>query len=341
VLGKIFESLYLKVFVNIVVKRATSTVYVEVRSKSGVVDSFEEVFKTTGVNREMQEFVSERVAESPYHYVSILDSSSSQGAVPTCLKNKISLYQDLSSSECKCFENSWTHYTSQEDLYEIERRYERVGIDFIFSPFVLLADFFSDKIYDHTAMFLLIEENYVTLSVFENSKLLFAEHLDLHHAKEGEEFLAYEEIEDEEEMDMEDEGIDLEDIDAIDDLDMLDDFGDIEDLDSIEDIDEFSESKDIEEEFHQELEKEESETKPSGFNEDYQRFLLIQNSVNDFYQDDKYESAFIENAYIADGIGISQDLKRYLEEEMFLSVYVRRIDLASKVCEVAQAELSS
>ncbi|MDD3059526.1 MAG: hypothetical protein PHW94_01110 [Sulfurimonas sp.] len=49
----------------------------------------------------------------------------------------------------------------------------------------------------------------------------------------------------------------------------------------------------------------------------------------------------MESVYIADGCGVSQDLKRYLEEEMFLSVYVRKIDLAKQVCELAKAELNS
>ncbi len=76
-----------------------------------------------------------------------------------------------------------------------------------------------------------------------------------------------------------------------------------------------------------------------GFNEDYHRFSLIQSSISDFYKDSKYDSKFIENIYIADSIGISGDLKKYLEEEMFLNVFVRRLDLPAEVCEIAKAEL--
>jgi len=143
-----------------------------------------------------------------------------------------------------------------------------------------------------------------------------------------------------EKEELEDDSIDLEDIDAIEDIDLFDDFGDIEDLDSIEDIDEFSESKDLEEEFHQELE-EVPLNEADGFNEDYQRFALIQSAVNHFYKDERYESEFIENIYVADGIGVSRDLKRYLEEEMFLSVYIRKIELVSSICELSRLELKA
>ena len=341
-LGRFFESLYNKVFVNIVVDRSKSTVYIELCSKEKVVSSYEEVFQTTSLDNDMLDFISTYTVESPYHYISILDKSTIQGAIPTCAKNKIGFYEDVSSVEHKCFDKKWMYYTSQEELYALERSYDKLGIDFIFSPFVLLADFFADKINDYTAMYILVEDNYISLSVFEDGKLLFSEHLDLEHT-ESDELLIYEDEDDEDiSIDLDDdEGIDLEDIDAIDDLDSLDDFGDIEDLDSIEDIDEFAESKDIEEEFHESVTEEEMPTNEAdGFNEDYQRFSLIQSSVNRFYQSEKYDSLFIENVYIADGVGVSHDLKRYLEEEMFLSVYIRHVDLATRVCELAKSEFS-
>ncbi len=43
---------------------------------------------------------------------------------------------------------------------------------------------------------------------------------------------------------------------------------------------------------------------------------------------------------MADGIGISQDLKRYLEEEMFMDVYTRHFDIPTAVCEMAKLELN-
>ena len=334
-LGKFFESLYLKVFVNIVVKSTTTDVYIELCSKNGVIDNIEDDFDTTKVNEDMLDFISSYTRESPFSYISILDMSESQGAIPTCSKNRLSYYYDVSASEYKCHNKKWTYYTSKSDLYEIERVYKDTGVDFVFSPFSILANFFKDKIDSSLAMYILIQDSFVSLSVFDNSELLFAQHLDVENIKENEDLL----IDDsDDELDLED-GIDLEDIDVMDSEDSLDDFGDIEDLDSLEKIDEFSENKDVEEEFYQESENTLSQNEDTGFNEDYQRFALIQSAINYFYKDDKYDSKFIENVYIADGIGISNDLKRYLEEEMFLSVYVRHLELGVELSELARAEV--
>ncbi len=331
-LGKLFEKLYLKVFVNIVIYRSHTVVYIELCNTKTTVQSIEESFQTVKLNNKVYEFISEYIKESPYYYISILDASSTQGAIHTCDTTQMERYFDKETSKYKCYNDRWAFYTSKSELTRLQQEYKEIGLDFVFSPFVLLTNFFKDKINTHLAMFILIEENYITLSVFDNSELLFAKHLDMQNSHESDELLMDDGSDEELDLDI-DASIDLEDVDVMDDLD---DFGDIEDLDSIGEIDEFAEDEEIQENLQ---DVEEDDTESGEFNEDYQRFSLIQSAVNRFYKDDTYNSKFIEDTYIADGVGISGDLKRYLEEEMFLSVYVRNLDLCVEVCELAKAEM--
>ena len=341
---KLLEALYIKVFVNLVVTKQTTEIYTEYFSKGNVIDSFEKSFDTTIVSEEMVDYIETLIKESPYFYISLLDVSSEQGAVPTCLKTKMNLYHDMSDCEYKCQNKKWTHYTSKNDLYDLEKRYSTFGLDFVFSPFSLLSKFFSDKIDHPLALYILLEESYLTVGVFENSQLLFADFVTLSSMEEKTELVGVEALE--EELDA-DDGIDLDDIDALDDLDdlddieSLDDFGDIEDLDSIDDIDEFAESEDIEEEFHHDENVEENS--PSDninvMTDDYKRFSLLQESINKFYTHSEYNGDFIENVYVADSIGTSSDFKRYFEEEMFMSVYIRKITLAFELAKLAHDEV--
>lgn len=343
IFDKFYASLYLKVLINIVISSKKTVIYVEMLNNKGLLSSDEETFDTKYLSQEMIEYITNFTKETPFHYISILDRSTSQGVVPTCAKNNIGYYCDMSSSEYKCYEDSWTYYTSKTDIYEIEKVYEKVGIDLIFSPFIVLAHFFKDKIDSHPAMFLLVEDGAISLSIFHKSELLYGEHIDTSVDLVNDELLLDEvEIQDldlDDKLDI-DDSIDLDDIDSIDELD---DFGDIADLDSFDEIEEFDETKDIEEELIENEEAEEyadSSSHSDGLNEDYQRFVLIQSAVNNFYKDEKFKSEFIENVYIADSIGLSPDMKKYLEEEMFLNVYIRHIDIAMKVCEIAKMELS-
>ncbi|QOP45128.1 hypothetical protein [Sulfurimonas paralvinellae] len=339
-LAKIFESLYRKVFVNIVVKRASTLVYIEMYSKKAAVDNVQAEFETIKPDENMLDYITNYTKESPYSYISVLDMSSLQGALPTCSKNKLSYYYDLSNCEYKCYNGKWTYYTAKPELYEIEKTYKEIGVDFIFSPFVVLANFFKDKIDGKLALYALVQDSFISIAVFENGKLLYAEHLDMQTSNDADDILLSHDIE-EEELNLEsDAGIDLEDIDVDDESSELEDFSDIEDLDSIEEIEEFDDSKDIEEELLESQDAIEESTEEEGsFNEDYQRFSLIQTSIAHYYKDERYESAFLENMYIADGVGVTKDLKKYLEEEMFLNVYIRKTEIDAEVCELAKEEL--
>ena len=337
--NKLYERLYVKVLVSIIIGHTKTIVYIEILNKSGTLNSYEEEFDTKYLSTQMYEYITSYTKETPYFYISILDYSPSQGAIGTCSKHKVGYFEDLSASEHKCYNDKWTYYTAKTDVYAIEKVYEKIGVDFIFSPFVLLANFFKDKIDTHLAMFVLIQEGSLALSIFNKSELLYGEHLDIETEITSDELIDDNDIaEIEKEMQ---ESIDLDDIASLDDLDELDDdFGDIADLDSIDELDDFDETKDIEEELAENEDMQEYPMKDTdGLNEDYQRFSLIQNAVNTFYKDEKFESEFIENVYIGDGIGVSSDLKKYLEEEMFLNVYVRHVDLASELCAITKMEL--
>jgi len=342
-INKFLEAIYAKIFVNIIVSRTHTNVYIEVCTKNGVVDSAESDFKTITINEEMYEFIKSYTDDSPYYYISIIDTSNSQGAIPSCIKSEMDKFYSSDVSKYICVSDKWAYYSSKYDLQQIESNYKNIGIDFIFSPFSILFMFFKDKIDTTTSMYVLIQDNFLSLCIFDNSKLLFAKQLDLEHAEIDDENILIDGSLDEDDEDFElDDDINIDEIDAdmnsLDDLSDLEDLGDIEDLGDFEEIDEFSEEEEKKEILTQE-DTSAMDTDANGFNEDYQRYSLLKGAVNSFYKDSKYESKFIESVYIADSIGISSDLKKYLEEEMFLSVYVRHIDLGTEICEMAKVEL--
>ncbi|EQB39857.1 hypothetical protein M947_04570 [Sulfurimonas hongkongensis] len=333
-LGKLFESIYSKIFVAIVIERSKSVVYIHISSRKHTPKNYHKSFDSTEFGEKIKEYIDSFIGESPFSYICVLDYSEEQGAIPTCSTKDMSTFGDFSASKMMCHKNGWAYYTSASDIETIKKTYAQVGVDFIFSSFSVLSSFFKDKIDSHLGLFVLVENSYITLGVFDNCKLLFAEHLNIEHDNNQDELMM---DSSDEEIDLDlGSSIDLDDIDAMSDIDGLDDFGDIEDLDTIDEIDEFAQSQD--DEFLDE-EEELLVQDPSSFNEDYQRFLAIQSSVNRFYKDSKYQSKFIETVYIADAVGVSSDLKTYLEEEMFFSVFVRHIDLGSEIIDLAKAEL--
>ena len=76
----------------------------------------------------------------------------------------------------------------------------------------------------------------------------------------------------------------------------------------------------------------------NGFNDDFARFEFIQKTLARFYASEHCHNRFVETVYIADAYGSGSELKRYLEEELFLGVLVRRIDLGDEVISLAISE---
>ena len=169
VFNKLFEALYLKVFVSIVVNNDDTAVSIELCSKDETVDHIQKVFETTTVNQKMKEFIDTYISESPYYYVSVLDASVEQGAIPICDKDEVAEVLDSNMTEYVCNDNKWSCYTSSSELYDLQRRYKTIGIDFVFSPFSILFNFFKDKIDTSIAMYLIIQEKYITISIFKDS----------------------------------------------------------------------------------------------------------------------------------------------------------------------------
>lgn len=338
-LAKLKEYLYNNIYINIVQSSKNTKIYVEEINHKGHVENIEEVFKSSE-KTEIYEFISLYMRKSPINYISILDPSLSQGAAPTCSSHDIGIYCDIDDIESVCIDQTWSYYTSKLDLLEIKGRYKKTGLDFVFSPFYMLKDFFADKVKGEISLYILVNEDYMALSVFEHSKLKFASLLDMQQEDDSDDELVMD-VDDEEELileEIENNSVDLDGIDVDDDIDALDDFDDLDDLDSFDDIDDFDEEDEKEELFSSTEKPVEDVVEQDSFGEDYHRFSLIQSAINTFYKDPKFEGEFIQNAYIADGVSMSPEFKKFLEEEMFFNVVIRKIDIAQELCDLAKAE---
>ncbi len=324
--------IYTKVFINIVIENFTAMVYIEVCSaRDKLIDSVEKSFDISQDKERMYNFIKLYKKESPFHYISILDQSLSQGASQTCKANNIDHHFRDAKIKVMCYSKDLSFFTLEKNIDFIRNEYREIGMDFIFSPFLIMREFFKDKIELKIAMFVLVENSYISLAIFENSKLLYARFMNAGYLNDESEMLYSGQLLEDESEDL---SLDMGEID-LNEVSFAEEFTNIENLDESDDIDEFSE----EEHEDKTVAASGQKTVLSGFGEDYQRFKSIQESLNNFYKDEKYDSKFVENIYIADAVGLNNELRGYLEDEMFLSVFVRKIELPKEVCKIARMEV--
>lgn len=333
--------LYQKIFIAIVNDGGTYDVRVTTLKQKKALNKKSKYFEGESAFDDMSSFVRKQTAESPLHYVALLNPDPNQGALEGCSSHENN--DSLSGAQTLCRNKKWTLYTSVRELEALHKHYAAVGLDFIFSPFSLMEHFFADKLSGGLALYALAQKDAFSVAFFEEGKLEFAHHYPMHQnsvsalAEESNPVGFSLGVEEEHEK-----GIHLDEIESLDDLDIideLDDLSDIEDLDSLEEIVEFSEDAPTTVE-KQALSPHADEVKGEldRFNDDYARFELIEKTLAEFYAGEHCKNRFIETVYIADAYGSGSELKRYLEEELFLNVLIRRIDVGDEVMALAIAE---
>lgn len=350
-LSGLIQNIYQKIFIGIVIQHSSMKVCVQLRKGKKLEKEISRHFEISHATptAEANEFVKSYMDESPFSYVAVLNDTLTQGAIPTCSMHQAENFNDLGSCVTICNENRWMVYAEKTELNALQKRFLVNGLDFIFSPFFLMSHFFKDKIQDKTTLLVLIQDDYLSLCIFNEGDLLFANHYATKDAVEDEsmsadidesagESLGFN-LEDEDDL-----SINLDDIDALDELDSLDDLDNLQDLDDLDDLDEI---EDFEESLNEAVEEsevalEEAKTKYDGkidnFSDDYKRFQLIQASLQQFYNDEKYNNQFVEETYIADACESGPDLIKFLEEELFVSAYKRSIDLDKELVKMAISE---
>lgn len=335
--------LYQKIFIAIIPDGGEYDVRIVTLKQKKLLSKQSRHYGGPSAHEDMLVYLRKQIDLSPLYYIAILNPGLHQGAMAGCSLHDIA--DELSGAKTLCRNGKWLLYSSILEIDTLKQHYSPIGLDFIFSPFSIIERFFADKIGTGFALYALAQKDSFSVAFFDDGKLEYAHHYPM-HAHEG-----AANIEDGsgigfsvgvEEDTVSEKGISLEDIESLDDLDIideLDNLSDIEDLDSLEDIAEFSddqltlEEKRISLPYSSEIKQE-----MSGFNDDYTRFEFIQKTLSYFYGSEYCNNRFVETVYIADAYGSGGELKRYLEEELFLNVLIRRIDMGDEVISLAMSE---
>ncbi len=333
--------LYQKIFIAIVNDGGAYEVRVMTFKQKKSINKKSKHFEGESAFNDMVSFVRKQTEESPLHYVSLLNPEPNQGALSGCSSHDND--DSLSGVQTLCRNQKWTLYTSIRELEMLQKHYTAVGLDFIFSPFSVMERFFADKLTGGLALYALAQKDTFSVAFFEEGRLEYAHHYPMHQnsipvlSEESNPVGFSLGVEEEHEK-----GINLDEIESLDDLDIideLDDLSDIEDLDSLEEIVEFSEDAPTSVEKHASSpHADEVKGELDRFNDDYARFELIEKTLAEFYAGEHCKNRFIETVYIADAYGSGSELKRYLEEELFLSVLIRRIDVVDEIMALSIAE---
>lgn len=168
---KILESLLPKLFITLVPSNAGVYLYAELCKNGKVKKRFDMQVAETMEQLANKIKIFER--ECSVSYIALLETEASQGVLPECRESEL---VDSSSVEKICIDhNRWGCYIAKDDLFDRQRSYKSIGLDFLFSPFALLHAFYQENMIEHDGLYLLVMEGSVFGMVFKNGQLLFGE----------------------------------------------------------------------------------------------------------------------------------------------------------------------
>jgi hypothetical protein len=269
---------------------------------------------------EVQNFLRTLQESGDVTYIALFLNTLGQGVMPLCDKEALETYSvDSKSVNTVCVEERFLVYATAVDIKWAEKVCMKSGLDFIFSPFLVL-DYFIQKEEEQSSVVtlnILYTSNALTLMVNKGEKLLYGSFFNV--AKE--ENLLYTDYSEDE--DDEGEALDEESLDA---LDIDEDEMDMGEIGHISDNSHFV------------TEVMQDHIRLSKQDERIIKYLSA--ALKEFYASELFESEFIQNAKIYDASGINEGVIRFIENELLLDTRAQNISVKDALLELAIKEVS-
>jgi hypothetical protein len=344
VLQKKFPNL----FVAIVFHETECALRCKVLQNGAVQKTFTKAFPLSSpleaLDQSLENYLMSLQDEYQFVYIAYLLDTLGQGAIEGTASDSFQKHNvDLQNVHHISMPAHWSAYASHIEIKWAKNLFSEVGLDFIFSPFLVLSDLIvSQKLKNKPTCYLLNCNTFFIMAIFKESQLLFGAFFktqsevsfthstdvnDWENEQQEEQIASAEELP---EL-MEEESEDLEELGELEDLDDIEEF---RSADSFSDIDDktigyFKGMDSVKEE----------DISLALYGRDLMVYKYLKSSLEEYYHNPLYKSEFIEEIIIFDGYEISSDLIHQLEDELMMDVEIHKVDVNDRMCDLAIQEV--
>ena len=281
-----------------------------------VEESTFEIESKDKLSDEIVDYINRLQEEYEHTYITLFLNTLGQGVIPTCDIEALKKFSvDKDKVKTVCVENRYLIYGTLIDIKWADKTFADIGLDFVFSPFLVLDYFIKRDISDEEIeiddimLYVLNTGNALTVMIMKESDLLFGSFFNI--AKD--ENLLY--------TDYGENGDDIfAELDFVEDDELL-----IENLTDIDDIPGFENS--------------EVEGKIELSEQDERFVKYLSAALKEFYSNDLYESEFIQSVRIFDDIHINPSVVKYLKNELLLEVSSENVSVRNALIDLSRKEV--
>ena len=329
---------------------------------------------------EMFKFLNKIQSQHFLTYIAVLDTGEFQGALPTVHFTdfpdfpEIKQYNDFDDILFKNHHLGWSVFSTISEMLHIQNIFKNVGVDFIFSPFlipIVVKNRFS--LSEECSLFIIAERDFNILAIFEHNQLLYGKYI---RDVDQNEIIIEKTT-----QEIKEQGIVLDPLDTDiekpekfkhqsdssffdDEVSLDDDF-----YSSDNDFDLFDLDQNMENSTHSPLKKDDNKTEDDEFSaklreiEDFVENELVEEELEaeklkaeldinyqlilkaikigtkDFYGSSLYKSNFIQNCYILTNLRVENSFVQKIEDEFSFEVETLKVDLSELVIDLIGEEL--
>ncbi|AFL67794.1 hypothetical protein [Sulfurospirillum barnesii] len=352
----LFQKKFQNLFVSIVLHEAECVLHCKVFKNNTIEKTFSKIFPLVppfeALDKAIEDYLVALQDEYQFVYVALLLNSLGQGAIEGARNEDFEKHHvDMKSVHHVNFSNQWSAYASYIEIKWAKNLFADIGLDFIYSPFVILNDFMmNEKLRKKPTCYLLNCQDFFIIGVFEAQKLYFGaffktqsdtsfthgDNVDDWEHEEDEEGIALDveipKLNREEEQ--EEESAESNEFEEFGELSELEDIDAMPHTETFSDVDtqNFGHNKGLagikEEDISLEL-----------YGRDLLVYKYLKSALEEYYHNPLYRSQFIEDIVIFDGYEISSDLIHQIEDELMMGVEVHKVNVNEKICDVAIQEV--
>ncbi len=243
-------------------------------------------------------------------YIALFLNTLGQGVIPVCDEEKLEKYHvDKNRVKSICVDKRFLMYATKAEINWADKAFSKIGLDFIFSPFLVLDHYIQkeEHISEQVTLYILNTNNALTIMIHKGTQLLYGTFFNV--AKE--ENLLYTDFED--------------DDNAFEEIDIDEDDLEMDDIGTISDNSNFVNT----------ILKERAQVSEQG-----ERMIKYLNTaLKEFYSNSLYESDFITVAKIFDDAGMDEGVIAYIENELLLDTHALNISVRDAILELAEIEV--
>jgi hypothetical protein len=302
--------------IGVVLLEKSCKIYIKKVKNSKVIHRAKKTFDLESkekLSSEVITYLLELQEEHEQSYVALFLNTLGQGAIAGCNTGAYEKFGvDKKSVKSICLDDNFTAYASLIDINWVDKIFKKVGLDFVFSPFLVLNTL-SKKDYseDEVKLHILNTDNGLTMMIKKGKKLLYGAFFNiakeedlLHEDFESSSFGSIDSLEEElfEEFELDDDTL-------------MNELGDGMDFDEVETTS--SQLSDI----------------------DSRLVKYLDASLKEFYHSELYDSEFISAVKIYDDAGMHEDVIKHIENELLLDTSAENINILDVVIEIAEEEV--